>query len=318
MGFVHAPLCSWYRPAVQAHRARNLVTAVVAIGLIALTVDQILHRNNERAELQDALRRADTELVVRRAIVRDLERYRAEHARLVAELKVIEAKMLPDLDALTAALEARKVEVRRESPQPQGFYAKNPLELSGTTRESLAAADLFLSQAAVVFSDTSVKVEESGAWSRRLVVFSFIDQPRRPASEPQPRWYSRVNDDLRSELEEKREEKRTLDQQIGSTSDFGQDKRRLEELLQVYDGLRPHVLNWGPLIQLAFIGPEAVLSSGRLVIDPAQPGVELRGHQVHPLPAQPDARCRLLEQRGGDPFISRWEVTTATVAAGVK
>lgn len=292
------------------------MTVIVAMLLSAFLFQRLVRRNNERRALEAEIRQRDMELVTRRAITRDLERYRAEHAKIVAQLKQITSRMSPDLEAIRSTFVALGVKVELGPAQPQGLYQRQVLVLRGEGTPSLAAATVALQEALLVHSDREVLVDERGRWSWTGMVFTSVEGPPKPSPQPlKRRWYSRLNQELWDQLERKTEERRELDRQIGAPTEFPKDKRRLEQVLQVYDQLRPLVLDFGPLVELAFSAPKPLLSSGELKIVEDQEGIVLRGVRANPLPATPDPCCRLLADNHADPWITRWALQSRTSTA---
>jgi hypothetical protein len=294
-------------------RSKPIVISVFTVAaLMYLAFQGLSLVSAEAAALTTEIHKLDRSLVMNRAIVRDVERYRMEQAREVAALRSIGARMRPDLEAFAARFPPLGIQVERGPTEPKGFYAHNRLVLRGEGKPSLAAAGQALHEAPVLYNDIHVSIDTAGRWSRSGVVMTFVEPstPHAPPPPRAPRWYSRMNRELWDEVRRKTAEKEALDRQIGTASDSDADVSTLRDVVRVHEALQPGRVDFEPLIERGFTGAQPFLSSGE--ISRTGTDVVMRGARANPLPTTPDPCCQLLSDDGGDPWVTRWALTTRT------
>jgi hypothetical protein len=229
--------------ALDTRKLRNLVVGATLLLVIAGVAIAFESENPQRAQMEWKIRELDSRLVQKRAIARDLERYRIEIARL--RMRLAEAKQIltPDLDAIAGKMTIIGVSMARSPETIEGFYKRWPQTLEGKTQVELDGAVAILKNSGNLWDYVQVE-RPAGSWRLEVATFTFLERRTPPRAEEQREddpWYAWINEEHRKIIEEKQREEARLDELIGDVREFTELKRELEDRLQIIDSLQRRI-----------------------------------------------------------------------------
>lgn len=265
---------------------RNRLQVLLALGATALCgvilfCQVVKHNNPERDALEAKRIALDTELVQKRAISKDVERFRREVDAIRERTKTYRALLQPKLAALRPAFESAGIAVTEQPPPPElrgddgDSVSRTFVQLSGMPGPSLAVALELLRKSEYLWVFIQLQVPDAQRWSMSLVLIGLTKDLDRDAEKPRideasedegQHWYSWFNEDIQAEVDGKRAELSALDAQLGDLPDYRTVRRELERFIELERGMRALAPPLWAMIEAIFTAPEPILSNGALAL----------------------------------------------------
>jgi len=249
-----------------SRRLRLGVVALTALAVGAFVVNGVIAENPERKELDRQIAMTDAELVQRKAIVRDLDRYRAFVASLRTKADESNLRFAQDLEHIESAIAGRGVTLQIKSRAVSGMYEKVFFQLSGEGEEALRNAFGAITSSGYLLQLTAMDVSPEREFSIELMGFSFVAPPSPAAPSAPPRaWYSGVNDERWRLLEAKQAELAALKVQVADVEPYFALRKELELRLDVLEQLAAGLVRMKTLAEKLATGlTEMKLRSGHV------------------------------------------------------
>ena len=178
---------------------RVAIVAGLVVALVLITYFAFISPLDDQIVRHDqAIARLDTQLVQKKAIARDLTRYRVEVERLKQRLNEAltllpnEAEIPELLQKIAALVEQSDLQMKQFEPQSEqnaGFYAKIPVKMAiAGNYHSIAVFFDKVAKLARIVNVTDIKLSKPKIENKRVVLeaeflattFKFVERPAAP------------------------------------------------------------------------------------------------------------------------------------------